>query len=527
MEAKRNELKSLRETNERSYRQALANPSLGVSQRHTGAAHLTLPHGPALRTEERAARSRSASRHDARELGVGRTELDVISVPRERQAIERHIDRMDSAHAESRGTDVPHEIRHTTVSEAGTATAADIPADCDHQQWIQNGATTRERAERARAVARAKRQELEKKEQTRLCVFRREVGSGRTKDQVRPGPNCVFKPHQPYAETTDPPADVSDAPETNEEKPTACNPDLSAQHQHMEPSVEASDAPEVVSTVAQSDSVDEVVAETTEPPSNASGAPETNEEKSTAGSAELSAQHRHMEPSAEAAEASGTPEAVSTVAQGDSEVVTEDPSTYAGQTDQVRPGPNCVFRPHQPSAETTEPPANASDAPETNEEKSTAGNADLSAQRQHMEPSAEAFDATSPSVSLEVGIAVCHPEPEQDKKLAPDNEHLCKLGSHQSDSSEPTPEALITGKEQQADTSEPTPVLDKSCPPARVTATAGPHGIRSRLRQPTKLRDTPSVSTSSTTAQGRLRGVPAPSGGAFGSRLPRPCTNSR
>merc|ERR1711988_2034857 len=98
------------------------------------------------------------------------------------------------------------------------------------------------------------------------------------------------------------------------------------------------------------------------------------------------------------------------------------------------------------------------------------------------------------------------------KKLAPDNEHLCKLGSHQSDSSEPTPEALITGKEQQADTSEPTPVLDKSCPPARVTATAGPHGIRSRLRQPTKLRDTPSVSTSSTTAQGRLRGVPAPSG---------------
>jgi len=481
MEAKRNELKSLREHNERSYRQALANPSLGVTQRNTGAPHLTLPRGPALRTEERAARSRSASRHDAREGSVGRSDLDVISVPRERQAIERHIGRVDSAHAERHATHAPHEIRHTPASEAGTAVTAGIPTDCDHQQWIQNGATARERAERARAVAQAKRQESEKKEQARLCVFRRETGAGRTtKDQVRPGPNCVFKPHQPCAETTEPPTNASDASETNEEKPTAGSADLSAQHQHMEPSAEASDAPEAVSMVAQGDSDDQVV---TEDPSAYDGQTKPSTAPSVAlevGFAAARSEPEHDEKHAP------ENEAISMIAQGDSndEVVNGDPSAYDGQT--------------KPS--------------------------------------------TTPSVALEFGIAAVHLEPEHDEKLAPDNEDLCKLGSpmlagttrmeQQSDTSEPTTPgdevfAEAAGKEQQADTSEPTPALDESCPPKRVTATAGPHGPRSRLRQPTKFRDTPSASTTSTAAQGRLRGVPAPSGGAFGSRIPRPCTNSR
>lgn len=333
----------------------------------------------------------------------------MINVPREREAIERHIGRMESAHAESRGMDAPHELRHTVVSEAATATAADMPADCDQQQWIQNGTTAQERAERARAVAQAKRQELEKKDQTRLCVFRRGTVSTSTKDQVRPGPKCVFKPRAPRAETTEPLA--SDASEINKEEPKASSADLSAECQQTEPSAEASDVPEALSTVAQGAS------------------------------------------------------------DGDEGIATEAPSTYHGQTE-----PSIVS-----------------------------------------------------SATLEVGVSVAHPEPEHDEKHAAD---LCKLGSpvleatgkeQQADTSEPASAvdesfAEAAGKEQQADTSEPTPAAVESCPAARVAATAGPHGPRSRLRHPTKFRDTPSASTASTAV---------PTGGAFGSRSARPCMNSR
>jgi len=532
MEAKRNELKSLREHNERSYRQALANPSLGVTQRNTGAPHLTLPRGPALRTEERAARSRSASRHDAREGSVGRSDLDVISVPRERQAIERHIGRVDSAHAERHATHAPHEIRHTPASEAGTAVTAGIPTDCDHQQWIQNGATARERAERARAVAQAKRQESEKKEQARLCVFRRETGAGRTtKDQVRPGPNCVFKPHQPCAETTEPPTNASDASETNEEKPTAGSADLSAQHQHMEPSAEASDAPEAVSMVAQGDSDDQVV---TEDPSAYDG----QTKPSTAPSVALEVGFAAARPEPEHDEKHAPDnEAVSMVAQGDTNDEAYDEQTKPS----TAPSVALEFR----IAAAHPEPEHDEKLASNNEAISMIAQGDSNDEVVNGDPSAydgQTKPSTTPSVALEFGIAAVHLEPEHDEKLAPDNEDLCKLGSpmlagttrmeQQSDTSEPTTPgdevfAEAAGKEQQADTSEPTPALDESCPPKRVTATAGPHGPRSRLRQPTKFRDTPSASTTSTAAQGRLRGVPAPSGGAFGSRIPRPCTNSR
>jgi hypothetical protein len=67
-----------------------------------------------------------------------------------------------------------------------------------------------------------------------------------------------------------------------------------------------------------------------------------------------------------------------------------------------------------------------------------------------------------------------------------------------------------------------------------VIATPGPHGPRSRLCQPTtKFQDAPSsVSTPAGGAatHGRSRGTagrPVPSSGAFGSRSPRPCMNTR
>jgi hypothetical protein len=586
MEAKRAELKNLRQLNERNYREALANPSLGVSLRHSGNQHLTLPRAPVLRTEERAARSRSVSRDDTRARSVERGELDVVSIPRERQAIERHIGRIESAMANCRGTEsFCHQVRtdasngsRATTPCAGTTipcgATTDIPENCDHEQWIQDATTARDRAERARVVAQAKRQELERNEQTRLCVFRRELGPRTAHKQLRPEPNCTFSSNLPSVDASAPLANTSEAPEPfvnnnrgehdfDRERAIGCVDPL-AQCQLIEPLAESSDGPEAAEITTaeiplETEAVVEVRVETAAMGKDDVAEPAMAESTCETQVSHVSARLRSMTEE-ENCQTADVLEAAKAVSARVLEVLDAAPegggATCSHGFAGGREGMYCTQSlgeddddnergcPDEVPFDTlaTEKTEAVADDVATAEAPSAIHAAVETEKSEHegegvMEQIETAFDGL-PSERAEVDGPIGLAEAEVLYEVAEAlYEILPSAGHEQTDmpSAVEAPKVEVEherqvmkdGKEKQVGVSEPTLEAEQSCPPSRVTSSPGPQGPRSRLRPPTKFRDAPSsVSKATTATQGRSRGtagVLAPSPGAFGSRSPRPC----
>jgi len=123
----RHQLKMQMKQNERTWRSASKYPELGILSARCSKATLTVPVGPELHTANRPLRSQSATSS------------------------------CQAPMASSRGR---------------TCERLRPPPGADSNEWIRQGDNPKERAERARAVARAKFEDTETEKRQRLCVFK-------------------------------------------------------------------------------------------------------------------------------------------------------------------------------------------------------------------------------------------------------------------------------------------------------------------------------------------------------------------
>lgn len=162
--------------NRRKYKEALLGG--GLTERCTDRT-LTTPMAPDLMTTYRGSRMRSSSWHGAdHSLSLRSSEGSESRVlkkhpnPREQAAIERHLEQRFAALAPAPFKDIMDVAVPTRKVKEAT-----IPEGVDHDEWIQAAETTEERAERARAVALAKRDSEWEQQRSKLCVFRPSTGA--------------------------------------------------------------------------------------------------------------------------------------------------------------------------------------------------------------------------------------------------------------------------------------------------------------------------------------------------------------
>eukprot|EP00927_Polykrikos_kofoidii_P040316 TRINITY_DN34495_c0_g2_i1.p1 TRINITY_DN34495_c0_g2~~TRINITY_DN34495_c0_g2_i1.p1 ORF type:complete len:1035 (+),score=150.26 TRINITY_DN34495_c0_g2_i1:78-3182(+) len=195
MEIKRREMTERIRTNERNCFEAILNPDLQIVP---SPILPTVPRGPNLRTPQRA-RSRS-SEVDGSESSRHR------GLSEERRAAALAIVASEAAIALSRSKkrrDISLADECSVASKASVEVARggiQIPDGVNHQQWVRDGATAEERAQRARAVAVAKTEKASASRQAGLCIFKSSVrdwapkpGGGGGKRAVG-APHCIFKP---------------------------------------------------------------------------------------------------------------------------------------------------------------------------------------------------------------------------------------------------------------------------------------------------------------------------------------------
>lgn len=125
---------------------------------------LTQPQSHEFHTERRS-RSRSCSVHSSTTSFPDVSTMTERLAPRERSAVERHVERLaaaqmlDKVNASQRFAERLREEQPAASSE--------------QEEWIRQGASAEERAQRARTVAQALRAEVTKAQRAKLCIFRR------------------------------------------------------------------------------------------------------------------------------------------------------------------------------------------------------------------------------------------------------------------------------------------------------------------------------------------------------------------
>ncbi|CAK9074414.1 Carbonic anhydrase 2 [Durusdinium trenchii] len=170
--------------NRRKYKEALLGGS--VTERCTERM-LTTPMAPELMTTYRGSRMRSSSWHGADHSHSLRTEGSDSRVflkkhpnPREQAAIERHLEQRFAAVAPLKAPtwhrELPSPAPATATPVRKSGKKVMIPENVDVDEWIKAGESTEERAERARAVALAKRDSEWEQQRSKLCVFRPSTG---------------------------------------------------------------------------------------------------------------------------------------------------------------------------------------------------------------------------------------------------------------------------------------------------------------------------------------------------------------
>jgi len=263
VEQKRRELHEQRLKNERNYKDAIANPDMG---KNGPKCKLTVPHAPNLSTSSRArsrstCRSRSATpdcsveRRSAFSKADRRTErvaaapsppsdqsaeewiqagatpqeraerakisaqakveresedacallrkpiasFNTVVPAKEQAAIKEHVDLVDASGEQ--------------LQTASNTTAEKPPADGNVDEWVEQGATAQDRAERAKVAAQAKvDQEMEKKK----ALFQGAKTSGEPRSKSnRPvfKPRCVFTPASSVGEAETVAAETASVPE--------------------------------------------------------------------------------------------------------------------------------------------------------------------------------------------------------------------------------------------------------------------------------------------------------------------------
>jgi len=186
--------------NRRKYKEALLGGS--VTERCTDRT-LTTPMAPELMTTYRGSRLRSSSWHGAdHSLSLRSTEGSDSRVlkkhpnPREQAAIERHLEQRFSALAPVPFRDIMDVAVPVPTVRKPVKEVLTIPDGVEHDEWIQTAETTEERAERARAVALAKRDTEWEQQRSKLCVFRPSALMTPKKDQEKEAtsPQVLQKP---------------------------------------------------------------------------------------------------------------------------------------------------------------------------------------------------------------------------------------------------------------------------------------------------------------------------------------------
>lgn len=153
---------------------SLRRPSAPPSQCHAWQPQLTVPEAPILHTAHRS-RSTSSRRSGS---GTPRRAMSRHRLPREQAAIERHLERTGGMSRASE--DCPRHLRHgqPELSRGALAVSAEEEEELRGGGGLLTttreaaGTTAQERAERARALAQAKRDEALACEKKRLFQFK-------------------------------------------------------------------------------------------------------------------------------------------------------------------------------------------------------------------------------------------------------------------------------------------------------------------------------------------------------------------
>jgi len=170
--------------NRRKYKEALLGGN--IAERCTERI-LTTPIAPELHTSFRGARLRSTSWHgteqrDSMSTAAGadsRVYLKKHPNPREQAAIERHLEHRFAALLLANPFPVKDSARETPVPgpvRKPEQQAMSIPKGVEADAWIAAAESPEERAQRARAVALARRDTEWEEQRSQLCIFRPSTG---------------------------------------------------------------------------------------------------------------------------------------------------------------------------------------------------------------------------------------------------------------------------------------------------------------------------------------------------------------
>jgi len=139
---------------------------------------------------ERVARSHSAQRTASGTRGEQHSGACPFT-PRERTALEKHLERLATSSAQHSGTTTPERQTRSgcrTPDENSVQVASNLSAPCQadsDEQWVRRAANPEERAERARTITQAKFERSRADDRARVFVFKRGLKPSATHSSAR------------------------------------------------------------------------------------------------------------------------------------------------------------------------------------------------------------------------------------------------------------------------------------------------------------------------------------------------------